>query len=169
MDALEMILTRHSIRKYENKPISAEMIETVLRAGMHAPSAGNEMPWEFVLIDDRATLDKVPGVHPYAQMITSAPVAILICGDLSREKYAGYWVQDCSAAAQNVLLAAHALGLGAVWLGIHPLVERVTGFRRLFGLPEKIVPLCLIPIGYPAENKGQDDRYDFKRVRKNHW
>ena len=169
MDVLEAIRGRRSIRKYKGEPIPEGLVEDILAAGMSAPSAGNEQPWHFVIITDKALLDKVPEIHPYAAMAAQAPLAVLVCGDLNAEVYAGFWVQDCSAAVQNVLLAAHGLGLGAVWCGIYPVKERVKGFRKLFDLPVHVVPLALIPMGYPAEQLAPADRFDEGRVHHDRW
>ncbi|MFW5733683.1 MAG: nitroreductase family protein [Oceanidesulfovibrio sp.] len=169
MDALEAILTRRSIRAYTEDPITDEQVETLLRAAMAAPSAGDAQTWAFVVVRDRELLDAVPAMHPYAKMTPQAPLAILVCGDVSAEKYAGFWVQDCSAAVENLLLAAHAMGLGAVWTGIYPDAGRVEGFRRLFSLPEHIVPLALVPVGYPKEHKELIDRYNPSKVKRERW
>ncbi len=169
MDAMKTILTRRSVRKYTGQPVSEETIKTLLEAAMSAPSAGNQQPWCFVVIDDRQVLDAVPDVHPYSKMILKAPLAILVCGDLEREKNKDYWVQDCSAATQNLLLAIRAQGLGAVWLGVYPRQNRVEGLRQLLGLPTHIIPLALISIGYPAAEQGPVERYDEGRIHRNHW
>jgi nitroreductase len=121
MEALEAILSRRSIRKYRDEPVGEEAIEQLLRAAMSAPSAGNQQPWHFVVIDGRDILEKVEKVNPYAGMAADAPLAVLIAAEPALEKFPGYWVQDCSAAAENMLLAAHAMGLGAVWTGIYPM------------------------------------------------
>ena len=151
MDAIEAILTRRSIRRYTSQGVPESAVRQVLEAAMSAPSAGNEQPWHFVVISDRRILDEIPGFHPYAEMLKEASVAILVCGDLRLEKYRDHWVQDCSAATQNILLAAHAMGLGAVWVGLYPSEDRVARIRKLVNLPSHVVPLCLVPIGYPAE------------------
>lgn len=169
MEAYEAIVTRRSIRQFEDRPVSAETVEKLLRAAMLAPSAGNQQPWEFIVLTERAVLDEMPNLHPYCQMIRQAPVAVIICGDTRREKYPGYWPQDCSAAAENLLLAAHALGLGAVWTGIYPRDERIGPFRERFKLPEHIVPLALVPIGWPAEKPPQPERYAPERIHYNGW
>jgi nitroreductase len=136
---------------------------------MSAPSAGNEQPWRFVVIDDRQILSRVTAFHPYAAMLHEAPVAILVCGDLHLERFRGYWMQDCSAAVQNILVAARAKGLGSVWLGLHPVEERTKGIQELLGLPAHIVPLALVPVGHPAEEKGRAERFDAGRVHRNRW
>jgi nitroreductase len=163
------ILTRRSIRRYTGQEVSREILLDLLRAAMSAPSAGNEQPWEFVVIKDRRLLDAIPGFHPYAQMLTEAPAAILVCGDLSREKYKGYWVQDCAAATENMLIAVNDKGLGAVWLGIYPVEERITGLRRLLNIPENRIPFSLVALGYPAEKKEPADRFDAERIHYDCW
>ncbi|MGQ9515504.1 MAG: nitroreductase family protein [Thermoproteota archaeon] len=120
MDALEAILSRRSIRKYDARSIPDSVVEKLLASAMSAPSAGNEQPWHFVVITDRQILKEIPKYHPYSQMLTSTPMAILVCGDPKLERYKGFWVQDCSAATENILIAANAEGLGAVWLGVYP-------------------------------------------------
>ena len=150
MDALEAIHTRRSIRRYQDKPVPEPLIQRILAGAMMAPSARDARPWRFVIITDRRLLEEIPKVNPNAKMAAHAPAAILVCGDLTLEKSAGYWVVDCAAAAQNILLAAHSLGLGAVWTGVYPRQQRMEGFRRLLGLPEYVMPHCLIPLGCPA-------------------
>jgi nitroreductase len=166
---MEAILSRRSIRRYTPDPVPEEVIQELLAAAMSAPSASNEQPWQFVVIDDRHLLDEIPKFHPYAGMLKQAPLAIAVCGDLKLEMMSGYWIQDCSAATENLLLAAHAKGLGAVWLGVHPREERANSVGELLGLPEQVRPLCLISIGYPAEQKPPSHRYDASRVHRNRW
>jgi len=170
MDAMENLFSRRSIRKYTTQPVTEEVLREILEAAMSAPSAGNQQSWHFVIIDDRKILDEIPAFHPHSQMLKEAPVAILVCGDLKLEKHVGYWVQDCSAATENLLLAVHAKGLGAVWLGIFPREERVEGLRKLLGIPDHVIPLSLISIGYPAESKPpRPDRYNVDKIHHNHW
>jgi len=169
MNTFDAIFTRRSIRKYTPQTVPEELVTELLKAAMAAPSAGNEQAWQFVVIRDRALLNAVPTFHPYTTMLKYASVAILVCGDLSREKFKGFWVQDCSAATQNILLAATARGLGAVWTALYPMEDRVAGMRRLLDLPEHIIPLALVPIGYPAEHPGPADRFDEERVHKERW
>ena len=169
MDAIEAILTRRSIRKYVKKPVSKEQIKELIKIGMSAPSAGDEQPWHFIVIDDSTILEEIPSFHNHAQMLKDAAVAILVCGDLDLEKHKGMWSQDCSAATQNILIAVNALGLGAVWLGVYPREERVNSLRKLLSIPDNIVPFSLISIGYPAEKKKPSDRYSESRVHLNKW
>jgi nitroreductase len=169
MDALEAILTRRSIRKYEEKPVPEELVKKLLAAAMSAPSANNTQPWHFVVVTDRQLLAEIPKVNPYAKMAADAPLAILVCGDATLELAPGYWVVDCAAAVENLLLAAHALGLGAVWTGIYPRDERMNGFRHLFGLPHHVAAHSLIVLGYPAETVPPDDRYRQERIHRDRW
>lgn len=169
METLEAIHGRRSIRRYTAQPVSEEMVEKMLRAAMAAPSAGNQQPWQFVVIDDRKILDAIPQFHPYSAMLKEAPLAIVVCGDERQERYKGYWVQDCSAATQNLLLAAHDLGLGAVWLGVYPIMDRVAKTQELLGLPPHVIPLAIVSIGHPAEKKGPEDRFQASRIHRNRW
>jgi nitroreductase len=169
MDALTALCSRRSIRLYTGKPVAQELVRELLNAAMSAPSAGNERPWHFIVLTDRLILDSIPRFHPYAAMLKHASVAILVCGDVSLERHKGYWVLDCAAATENILVAAHAKGLGAVWCGVYPTEDRVAGFRSLLGLPEQIVPFSLVPLGFPAEIKHAGDRYEADRVHENRW
>ncbi len=143
----------------------------ILAAGMMAPSARNEQPWEFVVVQDRSTLAALAKISPYAAMAEGAAAAIVVCGDTQRETVANlnYWVIDCSAATQNILLAAHALGLGAVWTAVYPRVERIAALRQVLPLPDHVIPLCLVPLGYPAEAKDPANRFDSARIHYEHW
>lgn len=169
MEALEAILTRRSIRKFKPEQVARELVTRILEAAMAAPSAGNQQSWQFIVLTNRAILDEIPKVHPYAGMIKEAPLAIIVCGDLERELHKGFWIQDCSAAAENLLLAAHALGLGAVWCGLYPNTERVSGLRKLLALPDTVIPLALIPVGYPAEIIRHQKRFDESLVHYNQY
>lgn len=169
MDVYETILTRRSIRKYKKQPIPEEVIEKLLHAGFCAPSAGNQQPWHFVILDDRKILNVIHTFHPSARMLTEADKAILVCGDLHLEKFKGYWMIDCAAATENILLAGHSLGLGCCWLGLYPREGRVLGMRKLLQLPAHIIPFSLISIGYPAESKPSEERYHNERIHRNKW
>lgn len=169
MDALEVIFTRRSIRKFTGEPVAPEAIKTLLEAAMSAPTAAGVQPWRFIVVTDRAMLDAIPEVHPAASMVREAPLAILVCGDTTSETYGSYWVQDCSAAMQNLLLAARALELGSCWCGIHSRPQREEGIRKLFKLPPEISPLGLAVIGHPAAPFTTKDRYDETKIRQNVW
>jgi nitroreductase len=136
---------------------------------MAAPSAGNQQPWEFVVIKDKSIMNAVTEVHPYSSMIKEAELAIVVCADLDKEKHQGYWPQDCAAATENILIEAQHLGLGAVWLGVYPREDRVKGIKKLLDLPGSIIPLSILPIGYPAEQKEPADRFDRSRIHFDRW
>ncbi len=167
--AMEAIFKRRSIRKYGKKPISDDEIKELLEAAMAAPSAGNEQPWQFIVIKDRVTLDQIPNVHPYSGMVKQASLAILVCGDMGLVKHDEMWIQDCSAATENLLIAVSAKGLGAVWLGVYPRKERIKGLRTLLGIPKTVYPFALVPIGYPAEKKPPANRFKKSRVHYDKW
>jgi len=169
METLQAIHTRRSIRSYTSVPVDRALIEDILRAGMAAPSAGNQQPWRFVVIEDRMLLGKIPAIHPYAAMTPKAAYAIVVCGDSSAEKYPGNWMLDCSAATQNMLLALHDKGLGGVWCGLWPDADRVARFRALIGAPAHIIPLALIPLGVPDQKTGVQDRFDVNKIYWNRW
>jgi nitroreductase len=163
------VLSRRSIRKYTKEDVPEVLVERLLRAAMNAPSAGNQQPWSFIVVRDRELLDQIPEVHPYSKMITHAPLAIVVCGDPRSIKWPQMWDQDCAAATENLLVEAQLLGLGAVWLGVYPLQERVEGLQRLFGMPADIIPFAVVPIGFPDEKKPPAARYDAGRVHQDRW
>lgn len=167
---MDAILERRSIRKYTGKPVSKENIEQILRAGMSAPSAGNERPWQFIVLDDKSIMDGITKIHPYSQMLKEASHAIVICGDMNLKKYnEDYWVEDCSAAAENMIIMAQELGIGSVWLGVYPTSDRVEQIKKFLNLPDNVVPFSIVSLGYPAEKKDVPDRYDASRVHWNKW
>lgn len=167
MDAIKMLLGRRSIRKYLPEAIPGSLVRELLNAGMHAPSARNLQPWHFVVVDQREMLDKLAEAHPYATMLKQASLAILVCGDRNIQQADGYIVQDCSAATQNIMLAAHALGLGSVWLGMYPREERMKKVGELLKVPDHILPVSLISVGYPDEVKEAPERYRPERIHRN--
>ena len=169
MDSIDYILTRRSIRKYTKQAIPDEVIKELLEAGVSAPSAWNQQPWQFIVIDNREVLDEASQVLPNGKLLKDANKAILVCGDLNLETHKGYWPIDCSAATQNILLAAHSKGLGACWLGIYPREERVENLKKLFKTPEHIIPFSVISLGFPDEESKKVDRYDDSKIHKNTW
>ena len=169
MNVVDAILTRRSIRKYTGEKVTGEQVELMLKAAMYAPSASDRQPWQFVVIDQKELLFQIKEAHPHAQMLANASLAILICGDEKLELAKGYWAVDCGAATQNLLLAAHDIGLGAVWLGLHPREERKEAIKRILDLPESIQPFSLISIGYPAEEKPVPQRFFKDKIHWNGW
>ena len=161
---LENIAARKSVRKYLKKEVEEEKITAMLKAGMAAPSGMDRRPWEFVVVTDRAALDSMAAGLPYAKMLTQAPMAIVVCGDSTRSSY---WYVDCSAVTQNILLAAEALGLGAVWTAAYPYEDRIGIVRKYTSMPEQIVPLCIIPVGYPDGPQKAKDKYDESKIHRN--
>lgn len=168
---LKFIFSRRSVRKYHNRQVPEEMLEDLLQAAMAAPSAVAKDPWHFLVIRDRDSLNRLAEVLPNAPMLRQAPAAIVVCGDIERahDRQESFMLQDLSAAVENVLLAANALGLGACWLGVHPRKERMDGIRRLFKLPDQIIPVAGIAVGWPAEQPEMRTRYNPGRVHHEKW
>ena len=168
--AIKNIMTRTSVRKYTNEAVSKADIETMLRAGMAAPTAVNKQPWHFVVVTDREQLNALAAANRGTGMAAKAPLAIVVCGDMQKTLPGvgqGFWVQDCSAATENILLAANALGLGAVWTGLYPNEDRANAVRDIVKAPEHIVPLCVIVIGHPADNPTPKDKWKPENVSYN--
>ena len=171
-DLIQTIMTRTSIRAFQDKHVSDETVEVLLKAAMAAPSAKNSQPWAFVVIRDRALLEKLGDSLPNAKMTATAPVAVVICGVLEKAlpgEAREYWIQDAAAATENFLLAVHALGLGAVWTGVHPISERIRILKDALHLPDGIEPFCLIPFGYPAVPASVKDKWDPSIVHQDTW
>ena len=178
--ALDVIFSRKSVRSYTDQPVSDEQVETMLRAAMAAPTGMNVQPWRFVVVRDQAVKEKLAG--PRGGMIAQAPVVFVICGEttLMRKPFGqpdaeavevenGNWTQDCSAATENLLLAAEALGLGAVWTAAHPYADRVNPIREALGLPENVTPLCVVPCGYPAGDDQPRDKWMPENIHYDKW
>ena len=164
---LETILNRKSVRKYKDRPVEKEKIDKLIRAGMAAPSSRDRRPWEFIIVTDRDILDTMGNGLPLARMLKETKQAIIVCGDTAKSNNA--WQLDCSAAAQNVLLAAESLGLGAVWTAAYPYPERMKVVREALHLPEHIVPLTVIPVGYPTGIEKPKDKFNKKQIHYNGW
>lgn len=168
---IENIMTRTSVRRFTSQPISPDTLEILLKAGMAAPTAKNIQPWAFVVVTERNMLDSLETVHPYSNLAT-ATAAIIVCGDMQKyddDILRQYWIQDCSAATENILLAAHGLGLGAVWCGVYPSQERVSGVRQMLSLPGHIMPLNLITMGYPAGEQTPKDKWNPEVIHYQKW
>ena len=168
---LDFIFTRRSVRKYQAREIPAAMVQDLLEAAMAAPSAVARDPWHFLVIRSQQTLQQLADVLPNGQMLRQAAAAFIACGDISRvhDRQESYMLQDTSAAVENILLAANALGLGGCWLGVHPRPERIAGIRDLFRLPDNIIPVCGIALGWPAERPPPRTRYNQDRVHMEKW
>lgn len=169
---INTIMTRTSVRQYTDEPVSDAQIETLLRAAMAAPSAADVRPWSFVVVKERAMLDSIPMHIREARPVGRSQVAITICGDMRRAfegESRNYWIEDTSAATENLLIAAHGMGLGAVWCGVYPQSEKVRYMRELLQLPEYIVPMGIVAIGHPAESPEPKDKWDPERVHINVW
>ena len=167
METMDAIFARRSIRKFQEKQVEPEKIELLLKAAMAAPSARNSKPWEFVVVTEPSMLDKVRGAMTFGKF--NAPLAFIVCGNLSivRRPLSGqFWVQDCSAATQNILVAAVDLGLGTVWCGVHPIHVFTKRVSKVLGLPDHVTPLNVIYVGYPDQEKPARTQYDAGRV---HW
>ena len=169
---IENIMTRTSIRAFTDQPVEDEKVEAMLRAGMAAPTAVNKQPWAFVVVRSREQLDRLKEANPYARMLESAQLAIVVCGDMTKAiegPMQSFWIQDASAATENILLAAHGLGLGAVWTGVYPHSERVTAISEALELPSYVIPLCVIPMGYPAESPAPKDKWKPENIHNEKW
>jgi nitroreductase len=166
-DLLNVMYARRSIRNYTDEPVAAEQVDILLKAAMSAPSANNLQPWHFAVVQKRRLLDNLAGVHEYAGMLQKAPLAIVVCGNTDTSKR--HWVEDTSAATENLLLAATALGLGAVWIGIHPSKKRQKFVRKVLAIPKRFGVLCVVAIGHPAEQKEPRTQYNPRRVHYERW
>lgn len=165
-ERLKIIFSRRSIRQYTAEPVSETDLQSLLEAGMAAPSASNRKPWHFVVVTDREVLTALAAAHPFGKMLAQAAVAIAVCGDPA---LSDWWTQDCAAATENILIAAAGLGLGGVWLGCHGRPEREQAIREVLGIPTEIGILSLLAIGHPAEQKQARTQYDPDRVHANRW
>jgi len=168
---LDYIFSRRSIRSYNDKEISADIIESLLEAAMAAPSCCCKDPWRFIVVRNKKTLATISECLPNGKMLPSAGAGIVVCGDREavHDKQLSFLIQDCSAAVENVLLAAHALELGACWLGVHPRQERISHIVKVLSLPENVVPVACIALGYPAEQKEPRTRYNKSFVHFEKW
>lgn len=168
---IENIMTRTSVRQFTSRPIAKDTLEMIVRAGMAAPSAMNKQPWAFVVVTEKEMLDSLCVVHPYSNLKT-ATAAIVVCGDLEKAINGfgrEYWIQDCSAATENILLAAHALGLGAVWCGVYPNPNIMPQVARVLGLPSWVIPLNIVTMGYPASESQPKDKWNPENVHYQRW
>ncbi len=168
---VDNIMTRTSVRRFTSEPVGRDTLDVLVKAGMAAPTAVNKQPWAFVVVTERAVFDSLMNVHPWSNLQT-ASAAIVVCGDMQKalDGFAReYWVQDCSAATENILLAAHAYGLGAVWCGVYPNPDVLPGVKRILGLPDAVTPLNIITLGHPAQNVEPKDKWVPENVHYQRW
>lgn len=169
MDTLETIATRRSVRRFTQEPVADDTVRQILAAGMSGPSAGDQRPWQFFVLSSRERLDALAAVPAYERTLGAAPLAIVVCADMELSKYGENWIIDCAIATQNILLAAHALGLGAAWLSCYYTDDRLSEARRILGVPDHVIPFAVVPIGVPAKQPVPVDRYAADRVHVNAW
>ena len=169
--ALAPLFARRSVRKYQAKPVPANVVQDVLEAAMAATSANAKDPWEIIVVESPDTLARLAAGLPYGQMLVGAPIGFVVCGDLRRVngQHLSYLLQDCSACIENLLLALAMLGLGGVWLGVHPREDRIAHLTKLFQLPEHVLPLGVVAAGYPAERPAPRTRFSAARVHRERW
>ncbi len=171
-DTIKTIMNRKSVRAYKEGPVSKEQLEVIVKAGMAAPTAVDKRPWEFIVVTDKAMLKKLSDVLPYAKMVEKAGAAIIVAGDLDRQqggRESDFWMVDCSAATENILLAIESLGLGAVWTAVYPDKERIEAVRKLLKIPSTVVPLNVIPVGIPTGAEKPKDKWNPKQLHWNGW
>ena len=170
-EKLAFIFSRRSVRKFEEREVPTAMLRDLLKAGMAAPSAVAKDPWHFIVLRERAELIRLAEILPHGQMLRQAGAAFVVCGDINQahDRQESYLLQDLSAATENILLAANALGLGTCWLGVHPRPERMEGIRKLYQLPENIIPMCSIAIGWPKEPPPARTRFNPDKVHQGKW
>lgn len=169
MEALDVIHTRRSVRQFTPEQVSDADVETLLRAAMAAPSAGNQQSWRFVVVRDPEVRERLATATPYSSPIGRAPLGFVVLAETTGAKHEGYWVQDCAAAVENLLLAAHSIGLGGVWIGVHPVPEREANVAEIVGMTEGLRAFCMVAVGHPAEPGPVVDRYNPEFVRAERW
>lgn len=170
-ETLRVIKNRKSVRNYLDKPVSEEDLKILIKLGMAAPSAVDMRPWDFVVVKEKSTLKALADVMPFGKMLPGAGAAVVVCGvpEKSVPDTPEFWVQDCSAASENILLAAESMGLGAVWLGVYPVKERTEGVRKILNIPENVVPLNILSIGYPKGLEKPKDKFEMEKIHKEKW
>lgn len=169
MNFEEILINRRSIRRYTSKKIDSASIRKLIKAAMYAPSAVNKRPWHFIVVEDKEKMEEVMKIHANAKMLKEASHAILVCGDEQLQHDDGFWIADCGAATQNLLLAAHGSGIGSCWIGIYPREQRMNDISYLFNLPKHIKPFALVSLGYPAEEKRLPERFEEGKVHYGVW
>lgn len=170
MSEIDLLISRRSIRRYKQEPVGKDVMMQLVKAGMAAPSAFNQQPWEFVMVNEKEVLEEIAKHHPFASMARYAAGFIIVCGNPHLDKKdLGMWTQDCAAATENILLAAHALNLGAVWIGIYPKEKHMTVFHTICNIPKDVVPFSGVCFGIPEKSKAPADRFDESKIHWNSW
>lgn len=170
-ETLRVIKNRRSVRNYLDKPVSEEDLKILIKSGMAAPSAVDMRPWDFLVVKNESTLKALADVMPFGKMLPGAGAAVVVCGvpEKSVPDAPEFWVQDCSAASENILLAAESMGLGAVWLGVYPVKERIEGVRKILNIPENVVPLNILSIGHPKGLEKPKDKFEMEKIHREKW
>ena len=169
MDTLKTIFTRRSIRSFTGQVINDDDLTNILKAGFQAPSAHNTQPREYIVIKDPDILDQIPKFHPYTKMLPKAKCGIVVCGNKEKQSELGFLALDCAASIQNMLLAAHSLGLGGVWCGLYPVEELMEPMIELLGLPDHIIPISMVVVGVKDRDSREIDRYNEENIRYDKW
>ncbi len=169
METIQAILTRRSIRRFEDRDIPADTEHMLLQTGMQAPSAADARPWQMVVIRERRTMTALADAMPGCDMLREATLGVLVCAEPAREQIPGFWPQDCSCATEHILLAAHDAGLGGCWVGLYPVEDRVRAVREALDIPGDIIPFALCAMGYPAEKLPPEDRFDESLIHREKW
>ena len=166
---MDAVATRLHVRKYTSQADDKQSVRALLEAAMAAHSEGDQRPWHFVVVEDLATRERIAETHPAAHIVVQAPVVICVCGDQALQKHPGFWVQDCAAATENILIKAQNMRLGAMWFGVYPMEGRVQTVRKILDLPPNVIPFSLTTVGYPAEHNGLKCQYNESRVHFDRW
>ncbi|NHJ14155.1 MAG: nitroreductase family protein [Candidatus Thorarchaeota archaeon] len=171
MNVQDAILARRSIREFRSDALPSNTIDSLLRAAMAAPSAGNQRPWQFIVVTKREGIDAIIEAYPYAKMIRSVPAAIVVCFDKALEKYEGYWTMDCAAAVENILIATTGMGLGSLWLSVYPEEEyhNMAILHEKLNIPTNVIPFCIVPVGYAAKEPETRDRFESLKIHYEKW
>ncbi len=169
---IDCIMTRASVRSYTGEQINDSLVNKILRAGMAAPTAANQQPWQFIVVNEQNLKDSITAAFEYTKMVENCSFAVVVCGDMDNLfegdiPDGGFWVEDCSAASENMLLAAHALGIGGVWCGIYPIKDREDRLRSILNLPSNLTPLNVMAFGYPAHPVAPKDKWITSKIHYN--
>lgn|SRR5574344_996532 len=168
-NAIDTIYDRRSIRKYLDKEVNSDLVQEVLRAGIFAPSAANKQPYHFIVFDNKEKIAQIKEIHPYAKTLETAPICIMVCGDTQQQMAEGFYICDCSAVCENILLAAEALGLNTCWMGIYPWKELTDNMAKFLDLPDNVKPFAIIALGYGAVDLPRAKRFDETKIHYNNW